>query len=79
MRDCLVGCAGALRPIYEAMCDRARLSKVIHTDVTPVAVLGRSRDRTRTGRIRVHVGDAANPYTVYDATPIPSRDSRRVS
>ena len=55
--DWLAGCAGVLRPIYDAMCRRVRLSKVIHTDDTPVPVQDRTRDRTRTGRIWVYLGD----------------------
>jgi transposase len=74
MCDWLAGCAAVLRPVYDAMCDRVRRSKVVHTDDTPVPVQDRTRDRTRTGRIWVYVGDAANPYTVYDATPSRSRD-----
>lgn len=74
MCDWLAGCADVLRPIYDAMCARVRTSKVIHTDDTPVSVQDRTRKRTRTGRIWVYVGDALNPYTVYDATPSRSRD-----
>jgi transposase len=74
MCDWLAGCADVLRPIYERMCARVRASKVIHTDDTPVPVLDRQLDRTRTGRIWVYLGDAHNPYVVYDATPSRSRD-----
>jgi transposase len=72
--DWLAGCAAVLRPIYDAMCQSVRGSKVVHTDDTPVPVLDRDRDRTRTGRIWVYVGDPAHPYTVYDATPSRARD-----
>jgi transposase len=74
MCDWLAGCADVLWPIYERMCVRVRASKVIHTDDTPVPVLDRKLDRTRTGRIWVYFGDANNPYVVYDATPSRSRD-----
>ncbi len=74
MCDWLGGRAAVLRPVYDAMCARVRVSMVIHTDDTPVPVLDRTRNRTRTGRIWVYVGDARNPYTVYDATPSRSRD-----
>ncbi len=74
MCDWLAGCAGVLRPVYDAMCERVRLSKVVHTDDTPVPVRDPARSRTRTGRIWVYLGDAKNPYTVYDATPSRSRD-----
>lgn len=72
--DWLRECAAVLRPIYDAMCGAVRRSKVVHTDDTPVPVLDRDRDRTRTARIWVYVGDAAHPYTVYDATPSRARD-----
>ncbi|AMV23929.1 Transposase IS66 family protein [Gemmata sp. SH-PL17] len=74
MCDWLAGCAAVLQPIYDVMCARVRRAKVIHTDDTPVPVLDRTRNRTRTGRIWVYVGDARNPYIVYDATPSRSRD-----
>jgi transposase len=74
MCDWLAGCAKVLLPIYDAMCARVRASKVIHTDDTPVPVQDRKHRRTRTGRIWVYVGDANNPYVVYDATPSRSRD-----
>lgn len=74
MCDWLAGCAAVLRPIYDAMCQRVRRSKVVHTDDTPVRVRDAARGRTRTGRIWVYVGDAHNPYTVYDATTSRSRD-----
>jgi hypothetical protein len=74
MCDWLAGCAEALRPIYDVMCERVRRSKVVHTDDTPVPVLDRELDRTRTGRIWVYLGDANNPHIVYDATPGRSRD-----
>jgi len=74
MCDWLAGCANVLRPIYDQMCGRVRKSKVIHTDDTPVPVLDRKLDRTRTGRIWVYLGDVSNPYIVYDATSSRSRD-----
>jgi hypothetical protein len=74
MCDWLAGCAQVLRPLYELMCNRVRQSKVIHTDDTPVQVQDRTLQRTRTGRIWVYVGDANNPYIVYDATASRCRD-----
>ena len=74
MCDWLAGCAAALKPIYDEMCARVRSSKVVHTDDTPVRVRAGASDRPRTGRIWVYVGDAANPYVVYDATASRSRD-----
>jgi hypothetical protein len=49
-------------------------SKVIHTDDTPVDVLDRSLNQTRTGRFWVYLGDYAHPFTVFSYTPSRSRD-----
>jgi transposase len=62
------GCADPLRGVYDAMGDRVRRSKVIRTDDTPVRLRDGPRDGATTGRIWVCVGDADNPYTVFDLT-----------
>ncbi len=74
MCDWAAQCADALRPLYELMVDEVRLSKVIHTDDTPVKVQDRSRTQTRTGRFWVYLGDKDHPYTVFAYTPSRSRD-----
>lgn len=51
-----------------------RSSKVIHTDDTPVDVLDRGLNPTRTGRFWVYLGDAPHPYTVFTYTASRSRD-----
>jgi len=70
-------CAEALRPLYEWMAKQVCLSKVIHTDDTPVKVQDRELDRTRTGRFWVYLGDRSHPYTLFDYTPSRSRDGPR--
>jgi len=70
-------CAEALRPLHRRMIELLRLSKVIHTDDTPVKVQDRDMDRTRTGRFWVYLGDRRHPYTVFDYTPSRSRDGPR--
>lgn len=70
-------CASLLRPLHERMAALVRLSKVIHTDDTPVKVQDRDLDRTRTGRFWVYLGDRSHPYTVFDYTPSRSRDGPR--
>jgi transposase len=70
-------CAAALKPLHERMVSRLRLSKVIHTDDTPVKIQDRQLDRTRTGRFWVYLGDRMHPYTVFDYTPSRSRDGPR--
>jgi transposase len=64
-------CAQQLHPLVELMLKRILLSRVIQADETPVQVLDPKRDSTRTGYFWAYVGDAENPYTVYDY-----RDSR---
>jgi transposase len=68
-------CAGELvRPLVELMALRVKQSRVIHTDDTPVPIQSPGEKRCRQGRIWCYLGDAANPYTVYDYTPNRKRD-----
>ena len=60
-----------LEPLYRLMCDRVRRSAALHTDDTPVALLA----PRRTAHAWVYVGDAANPYTVFDLSVGRSRDA----
>ena len=62
--DQVTACAGVLGPLYRLMCDRVRRSAVIHADDTPVPLLA----PRRTAHAWVYVGDAENPYTVFDLT-----------
>src|SRR5262249_13446753 len=70
----MASCAELLRPLYDLMLKRVLLSVVIHTDDTRVPVLDPTLPRTRTGRFWVYVGDARNPFVVYDYTPRRTRD-----
>jgi transposase len=69
--DQVIACAGVLGPLYQRMCDRVRASASLHTDDTPVPVLA----PRRTAHAWVYVGDAANPYTVFDLSVGRSRDA----
>ena len=60
--DQIIACAGVLEPLYRLMCDRVRRSAALHADDTPVVLLA----PRRTAHAWVYVGDAANPYTVFD-------------
>lgn len=60
--DQIMACAGVLEPLYRLMCDRVRRSASLHADDTSVALLA----PRRTAHAWVYVGDAANPYTVFD-------------
>jgi transposase len=68
-------CSGELvKPLVDLMASRVRQSRVIHTDDTPVPIQSPGQKQCRQGRIWCYLGDAANPYTVYDYTPSRSRD-----
>jgi transposase len=69
--DQVLACAGVLEPLYRLMCDRVRLSAALHTDDTPVPLLA----PRRTAHAWVYVGDAVNPYTVFDLSVGRSRDA----
>ena len=74
MCDWMAGCAAALRPLYDLMKSQVLESKVIHTDDTPVDVLDKNRQATRTGRFWVYLGDREHPHIVFDYTASRSRD-----
>ena len=69
--DQVMACAAVLDRLYRLMCDRVRGSAVVHADDTPVTLLG----PRRTAHAWVYVGDAANPYTVFDLSVGRSRDA----
>jgi transposase len=70
----MAACAELLSPLYDLMVKRVLLSVVVHTDDTRVPVLDPTLPKTRTGRFWVYVGDALNPYVVYDYTARRTRD-----
>lgn len=61
-------------PLVQLMSERVRASRVIHTDDTVVPIQSPGQKQCRKGRIWCYLGDAANPYTVYDYTPSRKRD-----
>jgi len=66
--------ADLLAPLYERLKEQALASKVVQTDDTPVAVLDRALQKTRTGRIWTYVGDLDHGATVYDYTATRKRE-----
>ena len=62
--DYLRRCAELVMPLYRLMVERVKQSYVVHADDTPLTLL---RPR-RTAYAWVYLGDAANPYTVFDLT-----------
>jgi transposase/uncharacterized coiled-coil protein SlyX len=63
--DHLQKCGQLLRPLYDWMHQRLLQSFALHADDTPLVLL---RPR-RTASAWVYLGDAANPYTLFDLTP----------
>ena len=72
--DWMMAAAELLRPLVRLMKQRVLASRVIHTDDTPVPVLDPQSTKTKEGRLWVYIGDARNPYIVYDYTPNRRRD-----
>lgn len=66
--DWLAAAADLTRPLYRLMKQRVLASKVIHTDDTQVKLIDTSIRSTRLARFWAYLGDAANPYEVYDFT-----------
>jgi transposase len=64
-------CAERLRPLIELMHKRILEADVINADETPVQVLDRTLDATRTGYFWAYLSTGNHGYTVYDY-----RDSR---
>jgi transposase len=60
--DQMMACAGVLAPLYELMCRRVKESAALHADDTSIPLLA----PRRTAHAWVYVGDASNPYTVFD-------------
>lgn len=70
----MASAANLALPLVALMGQRVLSGDSIHTDDTPIPVLDRLRDKTRTGRVWAYVGDDLHPYTVYDYTPNRKRD-----
>jgi transposase len=60
--DQIMACAGVLEPLYRLMCDRVLRSAALHADDTSVVLLA----PRRTAHAWVYIGDAVNPYIVFD-------------
>ena len=62
--DLVAACATLLDPVYRAMIVRLKASFAIHADESPVKLL----QPRRTAYAWLYLGDAANPYTLFDFT-----------
>lgn len=72
--DWVAASAALLEPLVEVMKTEILASRKIHTDDTTVPVLDKDREKTKTGRLWVYVGDARHEHIVFDYTPDRSRD-----
>ncbi len=72
--DWLGACADLLRPLYDLMVSVVLQSRVIHTDDTPVKLQELVTHLLSTARLWVYLGDAAQPYNVFDFTVNRKRD-----
>jgi transposase len=72
--DWMASSAALLGPLVALMRARLLLSRVIHTDDTPVPFLERARDEARDGHLWVYVGDLDHLYVAFDFTPHYRRD-----
>lgn len=61
--------ADLLEPLYKEMKNYVRLSRILHTDDTPVPVLDATRDATRRGHIWLYWGDDHHPVAIFEFTP----------
>ena len=64
--------ADVVEPLYQRMAERVRKSHVVATDDTVLPML--SPGQTQPARMWVYVGDAANPYNIFDFTLNRSRE-----
>lgn len=66
--DWLAEAADLLDPLRQLMHQRLLLSRVLHGDDTSVKLRVPGRDRTRKAHLWATIGDADNPYVVFDFT-----------
>jgi transposase len=64
--------ADLIRPLYDRMVRRLLDSHVIHTDDTVMPML--APGKTKQARMWIYLGDASNPYNIFDFTISRSRD-----
>jgi transposase len=72
--DWVAASATLLEPLVGVMKTEVLASRKIHTDDTPVPVLDKDRESTKTGRLWVYVGDGDHEHIVFAYTPDRSRD-----
>jgi transposase len=66
--DWLLGASELLRPLYDLMHTRLKMSRVIHGDDTHVKLRVAGSKRTKKAHLWVCIGDADYPYVLFDFT-----------
>jgi len=72
--DWMAGCARCLEPLHEVMKCAVLQSQALWTDDTPVKLQGGDPEETKQSRLWVYLGDARQPYNVFDFTLNRRRD-----
>jgi transposase len=72
--DWLAACAVLVRPLYALLVQAVLRARALHTDDTPVKLQDPVSHQLSTARLWVYLGDAAQPYNVFDFTPNRKRD-----
>jgi transposase len=72
--DWLLACGRLLQPLYDILVAQMLLSRVVHTDDTPLKLLDCKTHLLSTARMWGYLGDAAHPCNVFDFTLNRKRD-----
>lgn len=72
--DWLLASGQLLQPLYDVLVTRLLLSRVIHTDDTPLKLQDVLTHLLSTARMWCYLGDAAHPFNVFDFTLNRKRD-----
>ena len=72
--DWLLACGRLLQPLYDVLVAQMLLSRVVHTDDTPLKLQDGKTHQLSTARMWCYLGDAAHPVNVFDFTLNRKRD-----
>jgi transposase len=72
--DWLLACGRLLQPLYDILVAQMLLSRVVHTDDTPLKLQDIITHLLSTARMWCYLGDAAHPFNVFDFTLNRKRD-----
>ena len=72
--DWLLACGRLLQPLYDILVTQMLLSRVVHTDDTPLKLQDVKTHLLSTARMWCYLGDAVHPFNVFDFTLNRKRD-----